>query len=69
MLAATVVLDGRIVGTWRRTVRARRVDIGISLFEPLTGCERAIDAAAERYGRFLNLPPTVSIEDAERQHG
>jgi len=54
MLSPTVLVDGRVVGTWRRTVKARTVDIAISPFRPLgAGEERAVMAAAERYGHFV----------------
>lgn len=55
-----VVHAARVVGTWRRTLRAARVELSFSPFEPwgdeLAG---AIPAAAERYARFLGLPAAV----------
>jgi hypothetical protein len=56
LLAPTVVVGGRVVGTWRRTLGRGVVTIALSLFGKPTPRERAqIVAAAERYGAFLGL--------------
>ena len=58
---ATVVLDGRVVGSWTRTVRARRVDVRLALFRPLPRRSRTqLDAAFGRYGDYLGIPVSVS---------
>jgi hypothetical protein len=50
------LLDGRIVGMWRRVFEKDRIVIESDL-RPLSGGERgAIEAAAARYGRFYGLP-------------
>jgi len=60
LLAPTVVVGGRIVGTWRRTLGRGVVTIGLSLFGKPTVRERArIVAAAERYGAFLGLETKI----------
>jgi hypothetical protein len=57
----TVVRDGRVVGTWRRTVRRSRVEITVTELERLAGNDRrAIEAAFQPYGAFLGLPATVT---------
>lgn len=49
-----VVIDGHIVGTWKRTLRKNTVDIVPSPFAALSQAEeRAFTVAAERYARFL----------------
>jgi hypothetical protein len=49
-----VVHDGRIVGTWRRQLKARRVEIAFEPFEgPLS--QPALKSEAEQYARFLDL--------------
>ena len=56
LLAPTVVVSGRVVGVWRRTLGRGVVTIALSLFGKPTPRERArIVAAAERYGAFLGL--------------
>lgn len=61
-LQAVVVLDGRIVGTWRREVRKDGVAIEVKLSARWSEADAlAIEAAAQRYGEFLGLRCTVSI--------
>jgi hypothetical protein len=56
LLAPIVVVAGRVVGTWRRTLGRSVVTIALSLFGKPTSRERArIEAAAGRYGAFLGL--------------
>ncbi len=53
-LAYIVVVDGRIVGTWRRRLRKDSVVIEVEPFAPLTLARKgALVAAADRYGSFL----------------
>jgi hypothetical protein len=52
-----IVLDGRIVGTWRRRLEAKTVNIEPRFFErPTNAAKRAVTAAARRYAAFLGLP-------------
>lgn len=64
LLSQPVMLDGRHVGAWRRTIPARTsapVRVDVRLLQPLTTRERdALDAAVERYARFLGRPATWS---------
>jgi hypothetical protein len=54
MLAATVVVDGRAVGVWKRSLTARTVRIAVMPFRPLTATERAgIAEAQARYAAFV----------------
>lgn len=55
-LSYVVAVDGRIVGTWRRTLKKTSVVIETSTFAPLKRAEKqAVARAAERYGAFLGL--------------
>ncbi len=55
-LTAVILLDGRIVGTWKRLLRKDSVVIATDLFVSLTTAEsHAVLAAAQRYGDFLGL--------------
>jgi hypothetical protein len=57
----TVVRDGRVVGTWRRTVRRATVEITVIPLVPLSPRDRtAVETAFEPYGQFLGLAPTVT---------
>ena len=54
LFSATIVRDGRVVGTWKRVFQKQEVVITPSPFTPLTKSEtRAFAAAAERYSHFV----------------
>jgi hypothetical protein len=52
----TLVIDGQVVGTWRRTVKKRGVDIAFSPFTPLDDLDERVREAADAYSRFVGLP-------------
>jgi hypothetical protein len=55
ILFPTIVMDGQIVGTWKRTLKKSAVVITPSFFARLNEGEmRAFAAAASRYGEFLD---------------
>lgn len=57
MFLPTVVVDGRVMGTWRRTQTAKAVRVEITEFAPLTTrARRGARHGIERYGRFLGKP-------------
>jgi hypothetical protein len=61
LLGPCIVVNGRVVGTWRRTLAKGTVEIALSPFErPTSVVVRSVEAAAARYGRFLGLAPTLS---------
>ena len=56
MFLATLVLDGRVVGTWRRSARAQSVTIEATPLGKLAAARRnEFVEPAERYGRFVGL--------------
>jgi DNA glycosylase AlkZ-like len=60
-LTAVVVVDGQIVGTWRRTLNKETVVVEISSFTQLTKAEqRSVVAAAQRYSEFLEKPVALA---------
>jgi len=60
LLSNTVVLNGLVLGTWKRILNKSAVRVTLNLFRPLTKGERAaVEVAADRYGRFLNLAVDV----------
>ena len=62
LLSPCIVIDGRVVGLWRRTLSARAVGVEATLFAPVSKQrERAILAAAQRYGAFLGLPMHLDL--------
>jgi hypothetical protein len=58
--SAPIVLDGKVVGGWKRKLKEGSVVITLTLFAPLarTGV-RAITQAAGDYASFLGLTPEV----------
>jgi hypothetical protein len=56
MLGPCVVVDGRVVGTWRRELGRSSVTVEIRTFTKLSPVkQRPIVSAARRYGAFLGL--------------
>jgi hypothetical protein len=55
ILNPSIVIDGQIVGTWKRELKKTSVIIQLNLFTALGDAEmQAIAVAAEHYGHFLN---------------
>lgn len=55
-----IVIDGQVVGSWRRTFRKGAVVIESAPFQPFSAREQeAFTAAAERYGRFVGMPAVL----------
>ena len=56
-----LVIDGRLAGSWTRTVNRGVVAVECAMYvRPTADVARAIDAAASRLGQFLKLPATSS---------
>ena len=52
----TIVEEGRVIGTWKRTIKKARVDIEALPFEPLTKQQTtSFQRAGDRYAQFLQL--------------
>ena len=56
VFAPMLVVDGRIVGTWRRTVTRRGLTVRVTPFGGAAVTAGALDPQVERYRRFLGLP-------------
>jgi len=57
----TMVLDGQVVGTWKRTLQKGSVAITLRSFTALKKTEKhAFAEAARRYGAFLGLPAALA---------
>jgi hypothetical protein len=57
VIDSVIVLDGQAVGNWKRTFDKGTVVITCAPFSPLSDAQNAaIAAAAQRHGRFLNMP-------------
>jgi hypothetical protein len=57
----TIVRDGRVIGTWRRTVLAKHVKVQVLAFGPMKPADRtAVERALEPYSAFLGLPLRIT---------
>jgi hypothetical protein len=55
-----LLLGDRVGGHWRRTIERVRVRIEVHLYgEPSRATTRAVEAVAEEFGRFVELPAAV----------
>ncbi len=57
IFSPVIVIDGKIVGTWKRTFKNGAVVIASNPFTAFTAAEnQTLAAAARRYGEFLGMP-------------
>jgi hypothetical protein len=64
-VAYVVVVDGKVIGTWRRTLEKRTVRIQVTPFRKLGGAEvRAVAAAAARFTHLLGRGHVLDLDIA-----
>jgi uncharacterized protein YcaQ len=66
-LTAIVVVDGQVVGTWKRALKKDAVVVETDIFAALTSAQsQAVAAAIDQYAAFLQLPalPATSSSQA-----
>ncbi len=57
MFASTIVTNGRVAGTWKRTIRKTAIEISAKPFATLSKAEcNAFAEAAKSYAAFMGLP-------------
>lgn len=57
-----LIIDGRLAGNWRRTVKANSVVIEVAPYKPLSKAHaRAVAGEADCYGEFLNMPVDLTV--------
>jgi DNA glycosylase AlkZ-like len=67
LFGSTIVVNGRVAGTWKSTRSEHETLVTLSAFAPLTGrVRRAVDDAARRYGTFLGQSVRVAITSRSR---
>jgi hypothetical protein len=58
----SLVIDGQVAGTWKPVRNARELIVDVIPLRRLTGPERrALAETAARYGRFLDVPVSLSV--------
>ncbi|MFA5825276.1 MAG: winged helix DNA-binding domain-containing protein [Gallionellaceae bacterium] len=68
MFFSTIIIDGRVVGTWKRVIKKAAIEITATAFASLSQAEqKRFTVAAKRYGEFLAMP--VNILRADSQSG
>lgn len=56
MFSSTIVIDGQVLGTWKRTIKKNVIAISAMPFDKLSTAEMsAFKQAAERYGAFMGF--------------
>jgi hypothetical protein len=64
-LTAVIVLNGGVVGTWKKAMKNGSVEIRLNPFRELDKDEQeAVEAEIERYGRFFAIPAVI-VRDRE----
>src|SRR5579872_6586401 len=58
-LTNTVVLDGRVIGTWKRTFKGQEVRLQMRLFTKVA--KAALEAQVERFGTFLGREASFQL--------
>ena len=60
----TIVVNGQVMGTWKRALKKSEVVIELTPFTKFTKAENhAVTDAAERFGRFLELPVSLIYKE------
>jgi hypothetical protein len=60
-LTSILLINGRMAGTWKRTIGKRSMTVTLKPFRPLSEEHMAaVAAAAHRLGAFLGLPVTLA---------
>jgi hypothetical protein len=58
-----IILDGRVAGSWKRTIDRKTVGVRARPYVKLSRVQRqALTKQAERYGRFLGLVAEVDLD-------
>ena len=60
MVSGAVIINGRMVGGWRRKFEKKSVVVTIKLFETISeGQKKAMESQTKRFGEFLAMPVIV----------
>ncbi|UYQ92853.1 winged helix DNA-binding domain-containing protein [Chitinophaga horti] len=63
VFAATIVVNGKVVGTWKRSNQQKMLELNAVTFEALSDARKtAIRKVANAYGKYMGLPAEVIFE-------
>lgn len=52
----SIIVNNQVVGTWKRTVNKKEIDVTLNLFGKLNKIQiKAVEAAKKRYYKFMNI--------------
>ena len=64
-MARPILIEGVTVGSWKRTIERREARLEATLFTSLGKAKlKALEGAAERFGRFLEMPIRLETRSA-----
>lgn len=59
LLSPVIILNGKVAGTWKRTLSKKGVEVETKLFGPVSKVsQRGLQKAIRKYGEFLGLEPS-----------
>jgi len=59
-LTSVIILNDKVAGTWKRTLKKNRIEITLSPFRKFNKSEqRALKSEAARYGKFVGTPAVL----------
>jgi hypothetical protein len=62
MFLPTVVVDGEVVGSWKRAITKKRVAVTLTPFRPMTAAaEKALTKRLTRYGEFIGSDVELTV--------
>lgn len=65
VFGGTIVINGQVVGYYKRTIEKKLVDIELQPFRPMTAAElEAIEVPARAYGKFHELPINLRVQES-----
>jgi hypothetical protein len=62
-LTAVIIVNGRVAGTWKRTLKKKTIEISLKPFRNLDDDElEAVKSEVTRYGKFFGTPAVLARE-------
>lgn len=59
-LTAVIILNGKVAGTWNKSLKKNRVEIRLNPFHKFSKDEQeAIESEANRYSEFVEIPAVL----------
>ena len=62
-MTAVIIVNGRVAGTWKRTLKKKTIEISLKPFRNLDDEElEAVESEVTRYGKFFGTPAVLARE-------